>query len=204
MRKKILIRRYDPETADESFLQAFNLDLPRNATVLDALIKIKEEHDGSLSFRRSCRSAICGSCAVTVNGVAVLACNTQFKAINWGDSDVSIEALGNLPVVKDLVVNFYPFWHEIEKTMPWLEPKEESLEKENVVSSEEVDEIEESANCIMCGSCFGDCTIRETDDKFMGPAALAKAWRFVGDVRDSMKESVWKCSVRTLSMGSSV
>ncbi len=187
MRKKILIRRFDPETVDESFLQAFNVDLPQNATILDALIKIKEEQDGTISFRKSCRSAICGSCAVTVNGVAVLACNSQFKSISWVEGDVIIEPLGNLPVLKDLIVRFYPFWHEVEKTIPWLEPKEEKGEKENIVSAEDVAIIDESANCIMCGCCFGDCTIRETDDNFMGPAALAKAWRFVGDTRDAIK-----------------
>jgi len=204
MRKKVFIMRFDPASAEESYLQGFNIDISGNATILDAIIKIKEEQDGSLTFRRSCRSEICGSCAVTVNGVAVLACNTQFKSVNWGDRDVTIEPLANLPVVKDLVVNLHPFWNEIEKTMPWLEPKEEKGEKENIVSQEDVNRIDESGSCIMCGSCFGDCTIRETDDNYMGPAALAKGWRFVGDVRDSLKHerlallsedsNMWDCT----------
>ena len=188
MRKKIFIKRFDPESSEDGYIQRFNLDIPDNTTVLEVLIKIKEEQDGTLTFRRSCRSSVCGSCAVSVNGVALLACSTQIGSIDWGDNDLHIEPLGNVPVIKDLVVNFHPFWEEIEKTMPWLEPKEASGERENVVSSEETKEIDESSNCIMCGSCFGDCTIRETDDNFMGPAALAKGWRFVGDVRDSMKQ----------------
>lgn len=188
MRRKIYIKRFDPETMDEAYLQGFVIDMAKNATILEALIKIKEEQDGTLTFRKSCRSAICGSCAVTVNGVAALACSTRLDAVKWGEKDIHIEPLGNMPVIKDLIVNFYPFWHEIEKTLPWLEPKEAEGEKENIVSAGEAKAIDESANCIMCGSCFGDCSIRETDDNFMGPAALAKGWRFVADVRDSMKQ----------------
>lgn len=204
MRKKIIIKRFDPESAEDSYLQAYNIDIAQNATVLEVLLKIKEEHDGSLTFRRSCRSAVCGSCAVTVNGVAILACHTQLSAVNWGEKDIQIEPLGNMPVIKDLVVNFHPFWHEIEKTMPWIEPKEAEGERENVVSAEDAQLIDESSNCIMCGSCFGDCTIRETDDNFMGPAALAKGWRFAGDTRDSLQEerlellsedgNMWDCT----------
>lgn len=204
MRRKIFIKRYDPESAEEAYIQGFNIDIPKNATVLEALIKIKEDQDGTLTFRKSCRSAICGSCAVTVNDVAVLACHTQLDTVNWGEKNIHIEPLGNMPVIKDLVVNFYPFWHEIEKTMPWLEPKEEPVEKENIVTREEAGELDEVANCIMCGCCFGDCSIRETDDNFMGPAALAKGWRFVADVRDSIRRerlellsedcNVWDCT----------
>ncbi len=203
MRKKIIIKRFDPESAEDSYLQAYNIDIAKNATVLDVLLKIKEEHDGSLTFRRSCRSAVCGSCAVSINGVAILACHTQLSAVNWGEKEIQIEPLGNMPVIKDLVVNFHPFWHEIEKTMPWIEPKEEG-ERENVVTQEDAQLIDESSNCIMCGSCFGDCTIRETDDNFMGPAALAKGWRFAGDVRDALTEerlellsedgNMWDCT----------
>ena len=188
MRRKIFIKRFDPESSEDAYIQGFNLDIPKNTTVLEVLIKIKEEQDGTLTFRRSCRSSICGSCAVSVNGVALLACSTQIGSIDWGDKELHIEPIGNMPVVKDLVVNFHPFWDEIEKTMPWLEPKQPDGERENVVTKEEANEIDESTNCIMCGSCFGDCTIRETDDNFMGPAALAKGWRFVGDVRDSMRQ----------------
>lgn len=204
MRKKIYIARYDPAMPKGSYLQGFNIDLSSNATILDALIKIKEEQDGTLTFRKSCRSAICGSCAVTVNGVAVLACHTQFKAVNWGDKDLVLEPLTNLPVIKDLVVNFYQFWTEIEKTIPWVEPKEQKAGSENIVSQKNVNKIDDSANCIMCGACYGDCTIRETDDNFMGPAALAKGWRFVADVRDSLKHerleilsesnNMWDCT----------
>ncbi len=204
MRKKICIRRYDPETMEGAYLQCYNVDLPRNATILEALIKIKEEQDGTLTFRRSCRSAICGSCAVTVNGVAVLACATQLESVRWGEKDITVEPLGNLPVIKDLVVNFEPFWREVEKVMPWLEPKEPEGEKENIVSQEDAHKLDEVANCIMCGCCFGDCTIRETDDNFMGPAALAKGWRFVADVRDSLRKerlellsedyNMWDCT----------
>jgi len=204
MRRKIFIKRFDPETMEDAYIQGFVLDIAKNATLLEALIKIKEDQDGTLTFRKSCRSSICGSCALTVNGVAVLACSTRLDSIDWGEKDLHIEPLGNMPVIKDLIVNFHPFWHEIEKTMPWLEAKEAEGDRENVVSSEEARAIHESANCIMCGACFGDCTIRETDDNFMGPAALAKGWRFVADVRDSMKQerlellsedcNVWDCT----------
>lgn len=204
MRRKIFIKRFDPETMDDAYIQGFVIDIEKNATILEALIKIKDDQDGTLTFRKSCRSSICGSCALTVNGVAVLACSTRLDTIEWGEKDIHIEPLGNMPVIKDLIVNFHPFWHEIEKTVPWLEPKEPEGDRENVVTAEEAKAIHESANCIMCGSCFGDCTIRETDDNFMGPAALAKGWRFVGDVRDSMKQerleilsedcNVWDCT----------
>ena len=204
MRRKIYIKRYDPESIEEAYIQGYNVDLPESSTVLDALIKIKEEQDGTLTFRRSCRSAICGSCAVTVNGVALLACHARLESVEWGEKDIYIEPLGNMPVIKDLVVNFDPFWHEIEKTQPWLEPVEKEGGKENIVSKEEANAIDEPAGCIMCGCCFGDCTIRETDDNFMGPAALAKGWRFVADVRDAARQerlevlsedcNVWDCT----------
>lgn len=188
MNRKIFIKRFNPETTDNAYMQAFNLDLPDNSTILEALIKIKAEHDGTLTFRKSCRSSVCGSCAVTVNGVAILACHTRFETVDWGDKDIHIEPLGNMPVIKDLIVDSYPFWHEIEKTIPWLEAKEEKGDRENVVSIEDTAKLDEAANCIMCGACFGDCTIREADDNFMGPAALANGWRFVGDVRDALKQ----------------
>ena len=115
MEVKFNVRRYDPESTDAvSHFQEYQMDMDDSSTVLDGLIRIREEVDGTLSLRCSCRSAICGSCAVKVNGEAGLACNTKIiDVLSEDGSTVTVEPAGNLPVIKDLVVDFQPFWEKI-------------------------------------------------------------------------------------------
>ncbi len=154
-------------------------------TVLEALQKIVDEEDPTLAFRRSCRAAICGSCAMKINGFSKLACHTSIMDEFNRRGEVLIEPLSNHSVQKDLIVNFNPFWRKINKTSPFLIPP--SRQKETpAISKEDEEAIDSSQKCIMCGVCNSECNALEIDSKFVGPAALAKSWRFVGDIRDDM------------------
>jgi succinate dehydrogenase / fumarate reductase iron-sulfur subunit len=178
------IKRFNPEKQPEPYLEDFEMDVSGGETLLDCLNDIKWKQDGSLTFRMSCRSAICGSCAVKANGHAVLACQKQ--AVNLvKDDKLLIEPLGNMEPIKDLVVDFQPFWDKIDKVTPYLKAGKHSEGKERKQSPKEFKLIDDASTCIMCGACYSDCNTLEVDKNFLGPAALAKAQRFVGDSRDT-------------------
>jgi succinate dehydrogenase/fumarate reductase iron-sulfur protein len=182
---KFLVSRFNPELDVKSYLQEFELTPPKGATLLDCLNLIKWQQDGTFSFRMSCRSAICGSCAMKVNGHARLACKTQAVDVIV-NNQVTVEPLGNLKVIKDLVVDLEPFWDSVQKVKPWLVPDETKVyERERLQSHHDQMKIDAASTCIMCASCYSDCNVLEVDEKFLGPAALAKAQRFVYDTRDS-------------------
>lgn len=197
------IKRYNPEKQAEPYFEEFDLDIPDGATLLDCMNLIKWTKDGSFSYRMSCRSAICGSCAVKANGHALLACQRQAAHLLKEDTIV-LEPLGNMKPIKDLVVDFKPFWDKVEKVKPFLKPKTKAPEKERMQSPEEFRLIDDSSTCIMCGACYSDCNVLEVDDNFLGPAALAKAQRFVQDSRDgdtlgrvkalSEPGGIWDCT----------
>ena len=181
----IRVRRLDPESEEPTpFWQEYAVSVEDNATVLDALIKIREEMDGTLSLRCSCRSSICGSCAMRINGHAGLACKTQAAQAMQEGGVITIEPAGNMPVIKDLVVNFDLFWDKINQVTPYLQPQGQEPEQEYVVSNESMLHLSAVTSCIMCGACVSDCTVLEVDPSFLGPAALAKAYRFTADPRD--------------------
>ncbi|PKB72703.1 MAG: hypothetical protein BZY75_05615 [SAR202 cluster bacterium Io17-Chloro-G7] len=187
----VRIRRYDPEAENpESYWQEFPVALDGNATVLDALIKIREEQDGTLSLRCSCRSSICGSCAMRINGHAGLACKTQAANVTDGDNTIVIEPAGVMPVIKDLVVDFNLFWDKIRQVEPYLQPQGQLPEEEYIASNDSMLHLSSVTACIMCGSCVSDCTVLEVDPTFLGPAALAKAYRFTADPRDGDSNGV--------------
>jgi len=180
---KFLISRLDPSDTVQRF-QEYQLDVPKGSTLLDCLNLIKWTKDGTLTFRMSCRSAICGSCAMRVNGHAMLACKTQAVDVITDDC-VTIEPLGNFSVIKDLVVDLEPFWESLQNIKPWLRPDEGVVvERERLQSHDDYKKIEDASTCILCASCYSDCNVIEVDKKFMGPATLAKAERFVCDSRD--------------------
>ena len=182
---KVNIKRYDPDYgAPDSYWQEFSLAVPEASTVLDALIQIREEMDGTLSLRCSCRSAICGSCAMRVNGHAVLACKTRASESLTLEGAMTVEPAGNMPVLKDLVVDFDPFWDKIRAVEPYLQPQGTEPEGEYIASNESMLHLSSVTACIMCGACVSDCTVLEVDPTFLGPAALAKAYRFTADPRD--------------------
>ena len=206
MEVTLSVRRYDPDSErPETYYQEYGFDIDENATVLDGLIKVREEIDGSLALRCSCRSAICGSCAMRVNGQAMLACNTRLADVQPSDgSPVLVEPAGNMGLVKDLVVEFDIFWDKVRAVKPWLQPEGPEPEAEYLAPSEDMLHLAGVMSCIMCGACVSDCTVLEVDDNFLGPAALAKAYRFVADPRDDADNErlgelneyggVWDCT----------
>ena len=200
---KVKIRRYDPDIESPvSYWEEFSLAVAETATVLDALIQIREDMDGTLSLRCSCRSAICGSCAMRVNGHAVLACQTKASESLDSEGIITVEPAGVMPVMKDLVVNFDPFWEKIRTVEPYLQPQGPEPEGEYIASNESMLHLSGVTACIMCGACVSDCTVLEVDPTFLGPAALAKAYRFTADPRDGNAEGVSQRRLEQLSMPS--
>ena len=204
MEVKLKVKRFDPEGQIPEGYVNYTVDMPESATVLDTLIEVREYHDGTLSLRCSCRSAICGSCAMRINGRARLACKTSVKSIIDEEAQITVEPAGNLPVIKDLVVDMAPFWDKVRAVEPWLQPSGPPPAREYLVPNEAMSALGEVMNCIMCGACVADCTTMEVDKTFLGPAALAKAWRFVADPRDdstnarlreySEPSGMWDCT----------
>jgi succinate dehydrogenase / fumarate reductase iron-sulfur subunit len=198
------IWRYDAETGDKK-LERYEVEAPDWVTLLDVLDIIKDQQDGSLAYRKSCRMMICGSCGMRMDGAAVLACKTRMYDIAKAGHEPVISPMGNLPVLKDLVVDMNPFWGKIRAVKPWLDPGyDEVLEKERIVSQQQMNVIHKEALCIMCGCCVSECNSMESDPEFLGPAALAKGMRFVGDARDgadierlnelNSEHGIWDCT----------
>ncbi|MCS7206531.1 MAG: succinate dehydrogenase iron-sulfur subunit [Dehalococcoidia bacterium] len=205
MRITIKVRRFNPEAPKpQPYWQDYTLEVTKTSTVLDALIRIREEVDESLALRCSCRSAICGSCAMRINGHASLACKTKVSAVVDAHNTLTVEPMGNLPVIKDLVVDMTPHWHKVRAVEPWLQPVGPEPQGEYLAPNEAMLHLAGVMNCIMCGACVSDCTVLEVDSNFLGPAALAKAYRFVADPRDGMTKErlakynayggIWDCT----------
>ncbi len=181
------IRRYLPESGEAPFWQQFTVDLDGHRSVLEAILDLKAREDGSLGIRCSCRAAICGSCGVKINGYPMLACNTHLEEAlrRARDGVIEVEPMGNMPVIKDLIVDMEAVhWKKITRVTPWLLPAGDPPEREYVVPHEAMVDVTQSMACIQCGACVSDCLSMEVDPLFIGPAALAKAYRFVGDPRD--------------------
>src|SRR3954449_614107 len=185
------IRRYSPESGEAAHWQNFEIDLDGHRSVLDGILQAKDRQDGSIGIRCSCRAAICGSCGVRINGKPTLACHTHLdKAAETApDGAIVVEPMGNMPVLKDLIVDMDAVhWTKIQRVTPWLLPEGDPPEREYVVPPESMIDVTQSMACIHCGACVSDCLSMEVDPLFVGPAALAKAYRFVGDPRDAQTE----------------
>ena len=189
---KLKIRRYDPETGAAPYWDEHTVDLEPHRSVLEGILQARNESDGSIGVRCSCRSAICGSCGVRVNGKAGLACHTHLEdalASAGEDGVIEVEPMGNMPIIKDLIVDMDAVhWKKIQRVTPWLIGKEPVPEREYIVSRESMIDVTQSMACIQCGACVSDCLSMEVDPLFVGPAALAKTYRFVGDPRDAAHE----------------
>jgi len=186
------IWRYDPESGEPAFWHDYEVDLDPERSVLDGILQIKDREDASIGIRCSCRAAICGSCGVRINGKSALACNTRIsdaaKKAGKGNAIV-VEPMGNMPVLKDLIVDMDAVhWKKIRRITPWLMPAGEPPEREYTVEAEAMIDVTQSMACIQCGVCVSACLSLEVDPEFIGPAALAKAYRFVGDPRDAQTE----------------
>ena len=193
------VQRFDPEAADpKSYWEDFQVAIEDNGTVLDALIKVREDTDGTFSLRCSCRSSICGSCAMRINGHAGLACKIQASKV-MEDGVITVEPMGNMPVIKDLVVDFDLFWDKIMAVEPYLKHEGPEPEAEYIASNEAMLHLSGVTACIMCGACVSDCTVMEVDPSFLGPAALAKAYRFTADPRDGDENGLSKDRLEELT-----
>src|ERR671929_1418928 len=196
------IRRYSPETGESAYWEDFQVELDGHRSVLDGILQAKDRQDGSIGIRCSCRAAICGSCGVRINGKPALACHTHLDeaaktahGMGWNPPDegqttpvITVEPMGNMPVIKDLIVDMDAVhWKKIQRVSPWLIPDGEPPEREYVVPPESMIDITQTMACIQCGACVSDCLSMEVDPLFIGPAALAKAYRFVGDPRDAQQ-----------------
>jgi succinate dehydrogenase / fumarate reductase iron-sulfur subunit len=201
------VRRYQPETGEGPYWQEFKVDLDPDLSVLDGLLQVRDRTDGTLVVRCSCRAAICGSCGMKVNGESTLGCKTRIseaheranrrdgpigdRAAAAGGAEeaarpILVEPMANMPVIKDLVTDMEStHWTKVRRVTPWLLPEGEPPEREYVVPPESMIDITQSMACIQCGACVSACLSMEADPDFIGPAALAKAYRFVGDPRDS-------------------
>jgi succinate dehydrogenase / fumarate reductase iron-sulfur subunit len=187
----IKVQRYDSDAErPESYWQEYPLSIEDTATVLDALIQIREEIDGTLTLRCSCRSSICGSCALRINGNSRLACKTQLVNTLDANKTVVIQPAANMPVIRDLVVNFDLFWNKIRAVTPYLQHQGAEPVAEYLASNESMLNLSGVTACIMCGACVSSCTVLEVDPTFLGPAALAKAYRFTADPRDGNADGV--------------
>ena len=209
------IRRYDPKSGEAAYWDEHRVELGARNSVLDAILKIRDEVDGSVGIRCSCQQAICGSCGVRMNGKPGLACNTHLEeaaarmhGAGWNDRPrrrgqpvcrggrgrggttpagvIEVEPMGNMPVIRDLIVDMDAVhWKKIQRVTPYLINKQPVPEREYIVPHENMVDITQSMACIQCGACVSDCLSMEIDPLFVGPAALAKAYRFVGDPRDA-------------------
>lgn len=180
------IYRYDPEDVEKKnpHVDKFEVNLDEcGPMVLDALIKIKAEHDSSLTFRRSCREGICGSCAMNIDGSNTLACT---KSIDDCKNEVKIYPLPHMPVIKDLVPDLTHFYNQHKSIEPWLQASEPANQnKERLQSPKQREKLDGLYECILCACCSTSCpSYWWNGDQYLGPAVLLQAYRFLADSRD--------------------
>jgi len=187
------IKRFNPKKDEKPYYQDFKITVSKGMTILEALQQIKDNIDPTLSFRAFCRSAICGSCAVKVNGFPKLACKTQvFNELDkFGTDTLTLEPLDNMEVVRDLIVEWDKPLERLKEMKTWLIPDPEvvpdTLEEESRVYPRELKRFDSFTDCILCTSCFSSCTATQLDENYGGPFQLARVYRFAVDPRDALK-----------------
>lgn len=199
------IKRYNPPVDSEAAFEDFNVDVEPTDRILDVLMFVKRSLDGTLCFRRSCAHGVCGSDAMTINGVERLACKTLVRDVAEQEGAVVIiEPLRSLPVQRDLMVDYTEFFNYYRIVKPFLIPIARVEQKEFIQSQDERKKFDDPTKCILCASCHSACPI-VADEKsdFIGPAAVVQAARFVFDSRDEGVEprldvldepnGVWAC-----------
>ena len=198
------IARFNPEHDSERKFMEFIIPFQKWTTVLDIILEVKKYFDHSVAVRYSCRQATCGSCGMIINGKPRLACFTKISEL---DSDVvTVEPMNNFPIIRDLAVRFERLFDSHRKIKPYLIRDDSEIisnEKEFLQSPKEVEQYIQFANCIKCGLCNSACPTMATDSSFVGPQALAQAYRYVADSRDKGKDSrlkiideshgIWRC-----------
>ena len=164
------------------------MEFRKGMNLLEALLRLQDEQDGTLSFRYSCRGAVCGSCAMKVNGNVVLACRTHVE--DFLGKPALIEPLPYFPVLRDLIVDMSAFFAHYREIEPFLHGRPVPSHQEYFMDEEKRKEIDPYINCILCGICFGVCPAFERDPQYTGPAVLAKAYRFLLDPRDKRSQEI--------------
>jgi len=198
------VARYRPDTEREPTMQEYVVPLRKEWAVLDGLNYIKDQLDGTLSFRWSCRMGICGSCGMSVNGDPKLTCATFLD--DYAPGPVRVEPLANFPIVRDLVVEINDFMLKLRRVKPWLLRNEDKPldEGEYLQTPDELDDYKKYSLCINCMLCYSACPIYGLEPEFLGPAAIALAQRYNLDSRDegehqrldvlATDEGVWACT----------
>ncbi len=198
--------RFNSETDHLPYYKKYEMEVSQDEVVLDILNRIKWEFDGSFSYRRSCRHGICGSCAIKVNQKPVLSCkeNVFHLADMFGD-ELTLEPQDEKRAIKDMVIDKKNFWQKYSSVKPFLVAEVQSHpKKENLITQDEADDLDEADYCIQCGNCFYACPAVSVNEDYLGPAALLKAFRFNADVRDESRSErldivnepgsgVWDC-----------
>jgi succinate dehydrogenase / fumarate reductase iron-sulfur subunit len=207
--RELVVFRYDPEVPEkqEPRFDEFHVPFEKGMTVLDALIYARDHYDPSLTFRHSCRQAVCGSDALFVNGTQRLGCQTQLADL---EEPVRVEPLPHQEVVKDLVVDMEHFYDQMEAVEPYFQSQEtpdDDLEEQRQ-SRENREKIKTSTRCIWCGACMSSCNVAAGNNEYLGPAAINKAYRFAMDEREGaemkrrrleiieQENGVWRCQTQ--------
>jgi succinate dehydrogenase / fumarate reductase, iron-sulfur subunit len=178
------VLRYNPEKDDDAHFETYTVKAQPMDRLLDCLHKIKWEIDTSLALRRSCAHGICGSDAMVINGVNMLACKVLVKDLK---QPIRVEPIRGLPLIKDLVVDMEPFFAGYRAVKPWLitDPDEREPGQERLQSPEDRERFDDTTKCILCAACTTSCPIYWSDKEYVGPAAIVNAHRFIFDSRDS-------------------
>jgi succinate dehydrogenase / fumarate reductase iron-sulfur subunit len=196
----LTILRFDPAKTVQPRYETYEVTATKDTTVLEALFRILETQDHTLAFRYSCRSAVCGSCAMFINGRYRLACSTL---ISETGRKIIVQPLPHMPIIKDLVVDLTTFFEKYKVIKPYVVPVKPPPEREWIQSPHQRSKINDSTDCILCASCYSSCPIVWTGKKYLGPAAILWAYRFAADSRDGIlrdrvevvgaEDGVWRC-----------
>ena len=203
---KIILKilRFNSEIDEKPQYQSYTVEVEPTDRLLDALMHIKRFQDGTLAFRKSCAHGVCGSDAMRINGKDALACKTLVQdVVETEGATVVIEPLRYFPVQRDLIVDQTTFFEKYRSIKPYLINDEPVLEKERLQSQEERMIFDDTTNCILCSACFSACPVPEENPDFLGPAAIAQAYRFLADSRDrgfeerlsslDSPDGIWPC-----------
>ena len=201
--KKLIVTRYNPEHDSAPTAKTYEVPYDDDTVVLDALNHIKDQEDGTLTYRWSCRMGVCGSCGMNVNGVPKLTCATFLRDYS---GEIRVEPLGNFPIMRDLVVNMSDFLAKLKRVKPWMIRKKEKPveEGEYLQTPRERERYKNFSMCINCLLCYAACPVYGREPEFVGPAAIALAHRYNLDSRDEANgernpilgsgDAVWMCT----------
>jgi succinate dehydrogenase / fumarate reductase, iron-sulfur subunit len=198
---QLKIYRYQPEKSEKPYYDTFQVKAEPTDRVLDLLETVRGDMDSTVAYRRSCAHGVCGSDAMRINGKNALACKVLVQDL--GSTDITLEPLLGLKVMRDLIVDMEPFFAQYKSILPYLINEEPAPEKERIQSPEDRLLIEDTTKCILCAACTTSCPSYWANNKYVGPAAIVNAHRFIYDTRDrgaaerlkklGSPEGVWRC-----------